>query len=126
MSLWSEFRLAARSLKKDRRFALPAILALSLGISAITVIFAVIDGVLLHPFSYNDAARLATLSEHFTSGTLDRNLVSPEEFTDFRDHNHSFRDMIGIAPLEILYGTSEGTRETWGAWVSPEGFDVLG
>jgi putative ABC transport system permease protein len=53
-------------------------------------------------------------------------LVSPEEFADFRDQNHSFRDMIGIAPIEILYGTAEGTRETWGAWLSPESFDVLG
>lgn len=126
MSLWSEFRFAGRALKKDRRFAFPALVALSLGIGAITIIFAVIDGVLLHPFSYKDSERLATVSEHFTSGTLDRNLVSPEEFTAFRDHNHSFRDMIGIAPIEILYGTAEGTHETWGAWISSESFDVLG
>jgi putative ABC transport system permease protein len=51
MSLSSEFRFAARTLKKDHRFALPALVALSLGIGAIAVIFAVIDGVLLHPFN---------------------------------------------------------------------------
>jgi putative ABC transport system permease protein len=57
-SLLRDFRYALRSLRKDRRFALVAILTLALGIGSTTVIFSVIDCVLLHPFPYKNADRL--------------------------------------------------------------------
>src|SRR5438105_14710889 len=60
-SLVQDFRYALRGFRKDRSFALLAIFALSLGIGATTVIYSVIDSVLLHPFPYTGANRLVNV-----------------------------------------------------------------
>src|SRR5690348_9290755 len=62
--LLQDFRYALRGLRKDRVFALLAIFALALGIGATTVIYSVIDSVLLHPFPYTGADRLVNLYVH--------------------------------------------------------------
>jgi hypothetical protein len=41
-SIWQDVRFAVRSLNKDRRFTLLAVLALSLGIGSVTVIFSAV------------------------------------------------------------------------------------
>jgi hypothetical protein len=61
-SLYRDFRFALRSLKKDRRFTLVAILTLALGIGSTTLIFSVIDCVVLHPFPYKNPDRLANFT----------------------------------------------------------------
>ncbi|PYV82754.1 MAG: hypothetical protein DMG05_27535 [Acidobacteria bacterium] len=121
-----DIRFALRSLRKDRRFTLSAIVALALGIGATTVIFSVIDGVLLRPFPYKDADRLTTVYEHFLSGALDLPWLEPEEVVDFKEQNHSFEDMIGFGALEVFYNGREATQWVVGGWVTPNAFDFLG
>ena len=43
-SLWQDLRFAFRNLNKDRRFTVLAVLALSLGIGSVTVIFSAVYG----------------------------------------------------------------------------------
>ena len=50
MGLWQDFRFGVRSLRKDARIALLAICTLALGIGAATVVFSIIDNLLLSPF----------------------------------------------------------------------------
>src|SRR5690242_6756661 len=57
-------RFGARLLRKDRGFALLAISALALGIGAATVIFSVIDNVVLEPFPYREQAQLTKFYIH--------------------------------------------------------------
>ncbi|MGO9602951.1 MAG: hypothetical protein ACLQAT_06025 [Candidatus Binataceae bacterium] len=59
-----DLRYGARTLWKDRRFAAVAIFALALGIAATTVIFSVIDGILIEPFPYRNADRFVTFYIH--------------------------------------------------------------
>ena len=47
-----DVRYASRGFRRDRGFTLLAILALALGIGAVTVIFSVIENVLIEPFPY--------------------------------------------------------------------------
>src|SRR5207249_5595267 len=63
-NLFRDFRFALRSLRKDRRFALIAIFALSLGIGASTVIFSVIYNGLLNPFPYKNANGISIFQIH--------------------------------------------------------------
>jgi putative ABC transport system permease protein len=121
-----DIRFALRSLRKDPHFTFAAIVALGLGIGATTVIFSVIDSVLLRPFSYKNADRLTTVYEHFLSGALDRPWLEPEEVVDFKEQNHSFEDMIGFGALEVFYSGREATQWLVGGWVTPNTFDFLG
>src|SRR5260370_4025300 len=52
-----DLQYAFRSLAKDRRFALIAVLALALGIGATTVMFSLVYNAVFNPFPYRDVQR---------------------------------------------------------------------
>ncbi len=116
------------ALRKDHGFALLAILALALGIGATTVIFSVIENVLIEPFPYRDANRLALAYVHdLTKPTdFDRSFYTVPEFLDIREQNHVFEEVLGVSPLDILYQDKEGTQQFTGAWVTANAFELLG
>jgi predicted permease len=60
---WHDFRYALRTLRQRPGFAAVALLTLALGIGATTVMFTVLDGVLLKPLSFPDSGRLVTLHD---------------------------------------------------------------
>src|SRR5260370_19346000 len=61
-NLARDFRYAFRNLRNDRRFSFVSIFILALGIGSTTAIFSLIDCVLLSPYPYKNADRLATFT----------------------------------------------------------------
>jgi predicted permease len=61
--LWQDFRYALRTLRQKPGFAAVALLTLALGIGATTVMFTVINGVLLKPYPFPQPSRLVSLQE---------------------------------------------------------------
>jgi len=59
--LLRDVRYACRGVRRDPGFAAVVVLILALGIGATTVMFAVIDGVLLRPLAYPEPDRLVSL-----------------------------------------------------------------
>jgi len=60
--LFQDVRFALRRLRKNRGFAVVAILTLALGIGASAVIFSVVYNGVLHPFPYRSAERLTAIN----------------------------------------------------------------
>ena len=118
---------ALRGLRKDLRFASLAIVALALGLGATTIIFSVINGILLEPFPFRDADRLVALMIHNAAqpGNDGRNFFSAPEFSDFREQNHVFEDVFGFGYVEVLYTKKEGTQVFNGGWVTGNISDFL-
>src|SRR4051794_28009725 len=125
--LLNDLRFGARTLAKNRGFALLAIATLGLGIGANTAIFSVIYGVLLKPLPYADGDRLVLVRQSAPLvGRADVG-VSIKEFFTYRDQaTADFEALVEFHQMNFdLLKRGEPDRVTTGV-VSPNFFDVLG
>ncbi|OLC51633.1 MAG: hypothetical protein AUH43_02085 [Acidobacteria bacterium 13_1_40CM_65_14] len=92
-----DIRYGLRGLRKQPSFTVLAVLTLAIGIGAATTIFSVIQNVLLDPFPYTDAHRVAMIQIHdvSTSRPGGRSFFQVPEFLDYQDQNHVFDEVIG-------------------------------
>src|SRR5713101_6740793 len=125
VSIWHDLRYGLRMLGKNPGFTILAILTLALGIGASTLIGSVVDTVLLNPFPYKNADRLATPSILLPDQITIPRFPVPV-FLDFKGQNHTFEDMIGLAYVGVHYKGSGGTEQFFGGWVTPNTFEFLG
>ena len=132
IGLLQDFRFAIRSLRKDRRFALLAILALAMGIGSATVIFSAIYGVILNTFPFRDADQVTSfgIQDLRNPGNGPREFLSMPEFFDYREQTHTFSDISGefggfnSAPL--LYTDGNSTFEFNADFLSANSFAFFG
>ena len=75
-SVWRDIRHALRSLRREPGFSLTATLTLALGIGATTVIFSIVNSVLLKPLGYPGADRLVALT-HAAAGSQTELVSAP-------------------------------------------------
>ncbi len=124
-SFISDCRFATRQLRKSPGFAFSSILTLALGIGSTTAIFSVIHGVLLSPYPYKNADRLAT-SRVFAADQFRAWRFPARAFVDFKEHNHTFEDMFGLVWQSIHYTNAGRTGQLSGALATPGTFESLG
>jgi putative ABC transport system permease protein len=123
--LWQDISYGLRIIRKSPGFSAVAILTLALGIGATAAICSVIEGVLLNPFPYKNANRLATPSILFPDQVTITKFPVPV-FLDFKEQNRTFEDVIGLAYTSVHLRGSGETEEFSGGWVTPNTFDFLG
>jgi putative ABC transport system permease protein len=126
-NFFRDLRYGFRSLNKDRRLAFLAIFALALGIGSTTVIFSVIEGILLSPFPYKNADRLTQIHIYDAnrSDESGRVFFSVPEILDIRQRNHVFEDVIATRYIDVLYRDGQGTQQFDGAQVTSNTFEFL-
>jgi len=120
-----DLRYAVRSLGKAPGFSALAVLVLAVGIGATSAIFSLIDGTLIRPLPFADPDRLLMLWEHPPGYA--RNRVSPLNFFDWSEQNHTFTSMAAISGGgRTLTSTSGVAERVPGQSVTTAFFDVLG
>ena len=122
-----DLRFGLRMIRRNRAFALAAIVTLALGIGTTTLIYSVGASLLLHAFPYRDSGRLVrfyyhSLRPHGYSGGAEFPLA---EFRDFRAAAHSF-EVIGVQAANLQYVHNGGAEQLPAAWVTTNAFAFLG
>jgi len=123
--LFQDFRYALRTLRQRPGFATVAILALALGSGATTVMFTVINGVLLKPLAYPEADRLVTLHGKTEKYGEQWGFSYPE----FHDYQSTGRTLRSVAAWTYAGGTVTGpgaAEYLFGRHISSGLFSVLG
>jgi predicted permease len=122
--LLQDTRYALRTFRRKPGFTIVALLILSLGIGATTVMFTVINSVLLRPLSYPEPERLITLRV-FTAAFGESWGFSNLDFADIKRASHT----LTIAAWTYAGGTiSEAGQPEYvnGRQISAELFPTLG
>jgi predicted permease len=129
--LWDQFRrdlrYAVRLFWRRPGFSAVVVLTLALGIGANTVIFSLINAVLLRPLPYKDPAQLAMLWSDDPTHGIHEGRVSLPNFADWKSRSHSFQDLTLFAGQTFLLGSKDGPPERMrSARVSANFFPLLG
>src|SRR6266481_5515643 len=125
----SDIRYALRILRKNRGFAVVAVLSLALGIGANTAIFTLIDNVMLRALPVRAPDQLAVLASNPANPSVSFNYP---DYVYIRDHNQSYSGVIasngGSNAMAFAVPGEKGTSAevVAGAHVSGNYFEVLG
>jgi len=135
--LAQDIRYGARIFAKQPGFTAAAVLTLTLGIGATTLIFSVADGVLLRPLPFPEPDRLVALWNDYPQLNNEREPVSPPDFCDWLEQNGSFAQLaayeqffynlagdpnplrLGAARVSGGFFTALGVRPLWGRPLLP-------
>ena len=122
-SVTQDFRFALRQMRKNRGFAIAAVLILALGIGAATTIFALVDAVLLRPLPFPNSSQLLDVGE---SGPLIPYApFSYQDFLDYKNSNTSFSGFDAYTGADYELPTAEGAEIADSVRVSGGFFNTL-
>jgi predicted permease len=129
-NLARDLRFGFRSLMRNRGLSFIAILALTLGIGATTVMFSVIYSVAVDALPYKNFNRFVIFRIQNLAnvgGWKGRDFFLPEETRAFREQNHVFEETIGYNGIRLQYDDGKSVRY-WprGEMVTANTFDFLG
>jgi predicted permease len=122
--LRQDLRYTVRTLRKSPGFLAVAVLSLALGIGANTVVFSIVNTMLLRGLPVRSPGRI-----YFIQGNSFPNHSFPN-YRDLRDRNTAFSGLIGYRTTQMGVETgvnnSGGPRRLWGYLATGNYFDVLG
>lgn len=131
MSVWQDFRYAARALQKSSGFTALAAFTLALGIGANSSMFSVIQAAFLTPLPFPKEERLAMLWQSNPEQGIARALVSPANFVDWDAQNTVF-EQLGAWPTSsdtvVAFNLrwKDSSERVRGMYVSSGFFRALG
>ena len=124
--LLKDLRFAGRLFVRNPGFTAASVLVLAIGIGAITVMFSLLNSVVLQPLPYENPSQLVWMWG--SSETRPRNTISAENYWDYRDESDAFESLAAIltfSPRVILTGDDEPER-ILSTQVSFNFFETLG
>jgi predicted permease len=113
-------RYAFRMLRRSPAFTLIAVLSLALGIGANTVVFSVLNALVLKALPIADAARVFFVNN---SGGPAQSFPN---YRDIRDRNAVFESLFAYRIAMMSLDDDRGAHRVWGYLVTGNYFDSLG
>ena len=113
-------RYAFRVLRKSPAFTLVAVLSLALGIGANTVVFSVLNALVLKALPIADAARVYVVNN---SGGPAQSFPN---YRDIRDRNSVFESLFAYRIAMMSLDDDRGAHRAWGYLVTGNYFESLG
>ena len=125
MDLWDDVRYAVRRLMKARRFTVAASTALALGIGANTMVFTMVNAILIRNLPFDDPDRIVAVWTGNPEGQ--RQAVSYPDYEDWRDQTSTLAGLSAYTNSIVNVSDDEQVPDrVFGAYVSPNFFRLLG
>src|SRR5690242_8042918 len=102
--LLQDLRYTIRTLRRDRGFAIVAVLILGLGIGANVAVFSVVNTILLRPLPFHNPERLMWIQGPPADCGLSCVTYSADAFQEYQRRNHSMESVTAYMPF---YGPSD-------------------
>jgi putative ABC transport system permease protein len=126
--LASDARYALRGLRRAPAYTAAAVLTLALGIGATTVIFSMVDNVVLRPLAYPEPDRLVVVREVIAemSNVYPTMSANASHFLEWRRRCRSCDGLAAFAPIGMTVTGDGDPQRVNGVRVSPNLFALLG
>ncbi len=121
-----ELRYALRVLAKSPAFTLIAVITIALAIAANTVVFSLVNALLIRPLPYRAPQELVLLWQKFTAQGLDQIPVSAPEYLDYEKSLTSFERIAAVDYTDLNLTGGDMPERVQGAVVTPSLFPLLG
>src|SRR5229473_1079219 len=118
--LMKDLVYALRLLRKSPGFTLTAVLSLALGIGANTIVFSVINALVLKPLPVRDAERIFFVNN---SGHPSNSFPN---YRAIRDRNSVFQSLFSYRIIQIALDDNAGAQRAWGYLATGNYFETLG
>jgi predicted permease len=89
----SQLKQVLRRLGRTPMFTAVTLITLAAGVGANTVVFSVLEGILLKPLPYPQSEQLIGISHSAPGINIDELPGAPSNYFVYRDQNHSFQDI---------------------------------
>src|SRR5688572_25615808 len=119
-----DLRFAARTLVRSPGFTIAAVATLGLGIGATTMVFSLVNAILLRPFPYTQPAELVRVTEMDRSGEFES--TSYPNFVDYRSGMRTLSGLGAFGTETLTLLAQSGAVRVEGAAISYNLFDILG
>lgn len=121
-SIWADIRFACRQVRKSPGFAFATIATLALAIGANTVVFAVMNALVLRPLNVPAAENVYVVGHAQSIWGYE----SYPNYLDLRDRNRSFDGLAAEDITQAGLDTGKNPSQAWLIEASGNYFDVLG
>jgi putative ABC transport system permease protein len=124
--LLQDLRYAARTLRFHPGFAAVAITCLALAIGVNTMVFSIVEGVLVQPLPFADPDRIMQLNESNPQSGIVRAGLSYLNLRDWEERSRSFAAIAGTSQRSFALADRGDAERYDGAAISWELFSLLG
>jgi predicted permease len=127
--LGQDMRFALRQTRRNSGFTIIAVLAIGLGIGAVTTIFSLVDAVLIRSLPYSHPESLVYLwTPNPQAGPAVPKELPPSfpDFYDWQRSSHSFVSLATLRQRAVNVTSGDSVKRLGGAFVSAGFFETLG